>query len=698
MCRIFDKKLYREGIRYLKGFGIISTVFLTVFPLFMLVSEVFDSIGVNEISKEYVNAWTLNPVLVLLFCVIAPLMAIMLFNFTTNRAASDFYFSVPKTRKALYFSFTFAILTWIFIILAFSIGLPMILSLILNKYLAYNIGASLLFVAQLVVSCIYIIAACLIAVSVTGTVFSNIAVALLLIFVPRLFILVIVNGGMAGLYYADANETLPLLSYSINIPVGFVLNFFFGFGRGGFLPEGAAPIIYTAVVGIIYLIIGMVLFEKRDSGAAGKAATTDKLRAIFRIILGAAVGIAASSIFFSTWGSRYNSNIALDDFSTWFAIVALLTVAFAIYCCYDLIMTKSLRKMVKAMPAFLIALAIDIVAVFGMYGVLHIVESYTPAPEDIKGVYLKYNNYDSEYFGKVTSDLKISDPVINEIVSASLKENVETVKALENGGAEFYDKYEDYNEWQLYIDSGSGKHYRRLQITSSDSAIIVERLSKNDEFKKAFTHLPDLEKSKGSVYVDSNIDLTEEQRDMLYKTFSEEVKSGDVPFETYYKNLTEGVNGSVFGMYCEAFYGTDSYTINLYVTRDYKKTVDLYLSFIDEQNEKEGKKLVEVLNSENAINVEMYFDNVFSEYRGFVYSDKNLEKLAKILSGAKTKNITSNDKTILLTYWRHTEKDYVYDPKEEEVYQARFALSDNDIKALEELTHLAEDENYEFYD
>ena len=695
MCRIFDKKLYLEGIRYLKGFGIITTILLTVFPLFMLVSEVFDSIGTNEIAREYVSAWSLNPVLVLLFCAVAPLMTIILFNFTTGRAASDFYFSVPKTRKSLYFSFFLSIITWIGIILAFSVGVPMVLSLILNKFLAFNVGSSLVFVLQLLVSCVYVIAACLIAISVTGTVFSNIVVALLLIFVPRLFILVIVNSGMNGLYYADAIETLPLLSYHINLPVGFVINAFF---MGSFdLVEGAAPIIYTTVVGIVYLIIGMVLFDRRDSGASGKAAATDKLRAIFRIILGASVGIAASSIFFSTWGSRWNNNVALDDFSTWFAIIAVLTVAFAVYCCYDLIMTKSLRKMVKAMPAFLIALAIDIVAVLGMYGVLYTVESYTPAPEDINGVYLVHDDYDSAYFGEVTSDLKINDPVINKIVSTALKENVETVKSLKNGGAEFFEKYSEHDELRLYIESRSGKHYRILQISQSDYAMIVEQLSKNDDYKKAFTHLPDLKKNKGSVYVDSELKLTEEQRDMLYETFSNEVKSGEVPFETYYNNITGGVNGAVFGMYCDAFYGSDSYTINLHVTRDYKKTVDLYLSFVDMQNEKEGKKLVEVLNSVNAINVEIYFDNAFDGDKNFVYSDENLEKLAKILKGAKTKDITSKDKTILLTYWRHNEKDYVYDPKEDEVYQARFSLSDSDIKALEELTEPVEELGYHYY-
>lgn len=695
MCKIFDKKLYLEGIRYLKGFGIITTVLLTVFPLFLLVSEVFDSIGTNEIAREYVSAWSLNPVLVLLFCAVAPLMTIILFNFTTSRAASDFYFSVPKTRKSLYFSFFLSIITWILIILAFSVGVPMILSLILNKFLVYNVVSSLVFVLQLLVTCVYVIAACLIAISVTGTVFSNIVVALLLIFVPRLFIMIIVNSGMNGLYYASPEETLPLLSYNANMAFGFVYDSFF---MGTFeLDASVTPIIYTAVVGIAYLLIGMVLFDRRDSGAAGKAAATDKLRAIFRVILGASVGIAASSIFFSTWGSRWNNNVALDDFSTWFAIIALLTVAFAVYCCYDLIMTKSLRKMVKAMPAFLMVLAIDVVAILGMYGVQYVVESYQPEPDDIKGVYLEHNDYDSDYFGKLVAGIKISDPTINEIVSATLKENVETVKSLKNGGAEFFEKYSEHDELRLYIESRSGKHYRVLQISQSDSAIIVEQLSKNDDYKKAFTHLPDLKKNKGSVYVDSELKLTEEQRDKLYETFSNEVKSGEVPFETYYNNITGGVNGAVFGMYCDAFYGSDSYTINLHVTRDYKKTVDLYLSFVDMQNEKEAKKLIEVLNSKNAINVEMQFENAFDDYRGFVYSDENLEKLAKILKGAKTKDITSKDKTILLTYWRHNEKDYVYDPKEDEVYQARFSLSDSDIMALEKLTEPVEELGYQYY-
>ncbi len=687
MKRLFDMKLYREGLRYLKSFGIISTVIFTVFSIFTAVGEIYDGYG-TEIVRQYVSAWTLNPILILLFCVIAPLMTIILFNFTTNRAASDFYFSVPQTRVTIYFSFFLAVLSWIGIILAFAIGVPLVISLLFSKILAYNFLSSGIFLAQLVVSCLYVIAACLVAISVTGTMFSNIAVALLLIFVPRLFILVIVNSGMGGLYYASATETLPLLSYGINLPVGLIFSTFIE-GTCDF-KEGIAPIIYTLVLGIAYLIIGMVLFCKRDSGAAGKAATTDKLRAIFRIILGAAIGIGASSVFFSTWGSRTNSNIALDDFSTWFAIVALLTISFAVYCCYDLVMTKSLRKMVKAMPAFLIVLAIDIGAVFGMYGVQYTVESYSPEPEDIKGVYLEYNSYDKGYFNKVSSDIKISDPVINKIISLSLKDNIDTVLQAGKTGQQYHDKYSEYDEWRVYIDSGNGKHYRNLNVSPSDSQKIIERLSENDEYKKAFTQLPDLKKNKTSVYVSSEFDLTQAQREEIYTTFCKEIKSGAVPFERYYQDIKMGTNNVVFYMNCDIFYGLNGYTIEFPVTKEYKQTANRFLSFIDEQNQKEAGKIIETLKSGYDEYVGIDLALVFDEYSEYTYNEENNKKLAEILSGAKTGGITIDDKFVILTHYRYNEKDYVYNPDEDEVYHAIFALNEKQIKSLKKLTEVVE--------
>ncbi len=684
MSRIFDLKLYREGIRYLKNFGVIATVILTAFPLFAIASEIFDSSDGVEIARRYVSAFTLNPILVLLFCVVAPLMTIMLFNFTTSRAASDFYFSVPKTRTTLYFSFFASIISWVGIILLFSVGVPMALSFVFYKFIAYNLLASLIFVVQLIISCVYIISACLIAISVTGTVFSNIAVALILIFAPRIFITVLVNCGMDGLHYASATETFSLLRFDVNLPVGFVLN---AFGGGMFsFGEGVTPIIYTSVIGIAYLLIGALLFNRRNSEAASKAAATEKLRAIFRISLGTAIGLGAAATFFTTWGARHNSNIALDDFSTWFAIIAIFAVAFAAYCCYDLLMTKNLKLMVKSMPTFLIVLAIDIAAVGAMFSIQYAVESYQPTPEEISGVYLYYSDYDNEYFGTVTSDIKIKDATVNRIISAALKDNIEHTKKGREFGADYYDYYSEHDEIRVYIESGGIKHFRNLMLPYSDSEKIVAALNQNAEFKKAFTHLPDPKKNKVSVYTDSVFNLTYEQKVQLYNTFSEEVRSGDIPFTTYYNNLMGGTENAVFGMYCDVFYGANSYTINFQISRDYKKTVNLFLSFIEKQSKADAKKLIAELKGENSDMVEIDFGNALGYDRNFIGGKENDLKLAKILQNAKTEGITAEDKTIMLKFYKYNLKDYVYTEGTDEEYIAVFALNDKQIKELEALT------------
>ena len=684
MSKIFDLKLYREGIRSLKSFGIIATVILTAFPLFTIADEIFDSSNGVEISKQYVSAYSLNPLLVVLFCIVAPLMTIMLFNFTTNRAASDFYFSVPKTRTTLYFSFFASIISWIGIILLFAVGVPMALSFVFYKFIAYNLVSSLIFVVQLIISCVYIIAACLVAISVTGTVFSNIAVALILIFAPRIFITILVNCGMDGLFYASSTETFSLLRYSVNLPVGVVLN---AFGGGMFnFGEGLTPIIYTSVIGIAYLIIGAVLFNRRNSEAASKAAATDKLRAIFRIALATAIGLGAAATFFTTWGARHNSNIALDDFSTWFAIIAILAVAFAAYCCYDLLMTKNLKLMVRAMPGFLIALVIDIVAVGAMFGIQYSVESYQPTPDEISGVYLYYSDYDNEYFGTVTSDIKIKDSTVNRIISAALKDNIEHTKKGRELGTDYYDYYSEHDEIRVYIESGGIKHFRNLMLPYSDSEKIVAALNQNAEFKKAFTHLPDPKKNKVSVYTDSVFNLTYEQKVQLYNTFSEEVRSGDIPFTTYYNNLMGGTEDAVFGMYCDVFYGTNSYTINFQISRDYKKTVNLFMSFIEKQNKKDAPKLIAELRGENSDMVEIDFGNALGYDRNFIGGKENDLKLAKILHNAKTEDITAVDKTIMLKFYKYNMKDYVYTEGDDEEYIAIFALTDKQIKELEALT------------
>ncbi len=106
MKKLFDLKVYAEGLRSLRVFGLITTVVMSLYSVISIIAMVLDSAYLTGVSENYVQYTSLtyiNPLLVLLFAVVAPLMTVMIFNFTANRAASDYYFAIPKPVDA-YFS------------------------------------------------------------------------------------------------------------------------------------------------------------------------------------------------------------------------------------------------------------------------------------------------------------------------------------------------------------------------------------------------------------------------------------------------------------------------------------------------------------------------------------------------------------------------------------------------------------------
>lgn len=680
MYKLFDSKLYREGVRCLKNFGIIATAFLTAFPLFMILSEIYDNFGTNTIEKHFVSAFSLNPVILLVFCVFAPLMAIMLFNFTTNRAASDFYFAIPKTRLTVYFSFFMSVLTWVVIMLAFGIGIPMVISLILNKFLVYNLAGSLFFIVQLFITSFYVIAACLLAISVTGTTFSNIVVSLLIIFVPRLFITAIAACGMSDLSYVEFFKTTSLLSHEVNMPVGMIINLLV-YGKVE-LSTGWGAVIYTVILGIVYLILGAVLFNRHPSESSGKAGISDKMRAIFRIALGSAIGLGAVAIAFSTFGLNLGP---IEDFGTWLSIVAVFTFAFVVYCAYELIMTKSMKSMVGSMKGFIIVLIIDIVAFGAIYGVRYSVESYKPEPEEISGIYLNYDSFGEEYFGKITSDVMLKDKVVNRIVSDSLKETIKREKDRIK-----YDSYsytENKNEWAVYIVSDGRKHYRRILVTKEDSEKIVLALEQSEALKKAFTDLPE-PKNVISVYCHSEFNITEDEALEIYKTFREEVTSGSMPFSKYYNYIQGDFEGApLFGIDCEIYYNNKEYNLYFQIHNDFEETVNKYLSIINKHNKGEATLLLKELNKGEDRRVQIAPVDIHQIDSITMYiNEKATKKLYNILKDAKISGITAEDNLIMLCQYRWElpeNEDKIY--LEPDRYIAYFALDEKQMSAYNKL-------------
>ena len=203
---LFSKGLYVEGLRKLRVLGFIALAPMIVIQIAGPITQYFNYLDWLEYSEHgevyYTDTVSFDLVTLsvpLTAALVTPIMVLMLFSVFNKRSASDFYHSLPYTRVCLYLSNMAAVFTWIIGICVISgcvgllayISFPKLFSVVFDGAFNYLLTS----VAFMLVSA----GVCALGSAMTGTLFSNIAVSLLVMFLPR-FILTVIrladdNGG-----------------------------------------------------------------------------------------------------------------------------------------------------------------------------------------------------------------------------------------------------------------------------------------------------------------------------------------------------------------------------------------------------------------------------------------------------------------------------------------------------------------------
>ncbi len=663
MKKFFDFRLYAEGLRSLKIFGIITSVVMSLYSLIytgsVIAEKIYTESHYDDVQAEFTSLTYMNPLLILLFCVVAPLMTVMIFNFTSNRAASDYYFAIPKTRGCIFLSFFGAVMTWVVFSAVISSLLPIAISLCFPRYIIVNYLASSIFFFECLVSAFFVAAAVTVAVSVTGTPISTVIVSLMIIFLPRIFLMVISNVGLSNLpIVGETISAIPMLSYKTQIPFGFVVSLFVD---GFYTKPTIGAFVYTFVMGVLYLILGYFIFQKRASEAAGKTAATNKLRAVFRTCLASGVGLLVPGIVFTT---LYENE---DAFVIWVASIAFSVLTFVVYCCYELVSTKSLKATAKAIPGFIAVVIVEIAAFLMMYGVRGAVVSYTPKPQEIDGIYLSSNNY-KDYWSAKSENILIENTEAKVIISEALAENLEYC-TIEGEPYAYYSKYYNnengsYTQWEVAIVSGGIKHNRYISIDSTNSQRLVEILETVPEYKKVYTEFPPADDKSTTVNIWDISNLSEKQTKEFYEAYLKDLKAGNIGFDEIYAAVNYGeLSGSYFQICVDTIVGTESYNFYLPVTSSCTETLAKYYEVLEKQNEISRGRALAFVEKIDDVKGEAYVDFTFYGI-GDPISTEPDEEWIEILKTCETKNFSKGDviARLYVNYYdeeTHTESVYI---------------------------------------
>ena len=494
--KIFNGKLYLEGLRQTKIAGIILgiiTIFLTVLSPISYIFDYYANSG-QERDVVQIDFMEFTPLLEVFMFVLPIVFTIILFSFLNKRKGSDFYHSLPCTRNCLFLSFSVAILTWIAgIILTtvlltwalFSVAPGVIVSWIFVPYSFFTFFSGALLVMAIM----------LLAKSLTGTTFNSLVVAGIICYFPRL---------LTHMFDEMLTEMAPVLqsgtlgifsNLAYNIPVYYSIgDFFMLYEEYGLSFIGG--IIYTMVLAGIYFGFALWIFQKRKSETAQSATLSNWLQHIFRCL----ITLPVTFIYLGLWSS-YS-----DDFFSFFVIFHL---ALIVYLGYELITTKKVKNLLKALPVFPAVIAFDVLFVVSLLLTQNVLLADTPNAAQIQSVNVSLNGdaissfYDNHYNDLLIREYYIEDETLEEMVSQGLSE---AVKAVKDG------TYDDkayisgqYYEVPVSIRKENGVVIKRNVIFTKEQLQQVEdRYEQEESYQRLQVQLPTLAELN-YVYIDGSI-------------------------------------------------------------------------------------------------------------------------------------------------------------------------------------------------
>lgn len=472
---IFSPGLYLEGIRQSRYIGLPFLCFGALLEAYNLIDALRTMSGVST--------WYSYFLAVLSFCVAAPLCVLTLFHFLNSRAASDFYHSIPRTRTALYNSFAAAAFTW-------SAGPVLIASLweALMAGICYGelaVGAARAAVIS-PLCCALVIAACLLGVTLTGTLISQITATGLILFMPRLLITLVTAK------VRDMVPTLPQFDYSVTDPVSYRVNLvldtlvnslFTTVGWNDGINISWVQIVYTLALTAVYYLIALRLFNTRKSEKASSPAIGRFVQGAIRVLIAFAVCLIACDEIIGRLASRSGYiDISMIALIYGFALLA--------YFLYEVISIRSVAGLRASAKQLLIGLAVlaalNVVYIGGTVAAINAERNYLPDRDKVDSISLVYSLHDSfrpTYSQLLTSKVVIDDPeTINEAIDTLGRCN----SSMKSDGSIPDDRY----TLAFNFSNGSVK-YRTVGFTMTEYERFNKLLNGNEEIRTATQALPE---------------------------------------------------------------------------------------------------------------------------------------------------------------------------------------------------------------
>lgn len=473
----WNKKLYVDTLKKLRWLGLVLLL------ITLLISFLYAFLGghVGALRDVYETL----PVLELYMFAGPLLLAFKGFAFLFDRSASDVFHAFPVSRRSMYVSILGAVLTWcigtVILTVLFGYGCMMTFGWTFTpvhavyQLLGYSLG------------CLLVTACTMIGISATGTRFTAFVVTGLVLFLPR-FMLVI-----ASVVLANATPLLSvpdlgiLFRHSMNFPVSVVINM--GTHVSGslwvlllgeqnpavlrFLSPGTH--VYTALLGVLYAVLGGVLFARRPSELAGNATSGPVLQHVYRCAITMPMLVAVCAL--------KPANVNFEN--TGRALLWLLIpLALLVYFLYELITTRRVRNLLRAVYILPIPVLLALGITYGAraYGVAQ--QNILPEADEIAYITPTYHRSNNTYEGLLLQEAQMTDPALLRTVADELQRLVQLAQVSDG-------PVRVGNGYTLGITLENGRTlYRNLPRSVTDDLPLEKLMQHDPAYQEAWGQFP----------------------------------------------------------------------------------------------------------------------------------------------------------------------------------------------------------------
>ena len=593
MKNIFSLKLYLQGIKRIRAIGIAAAICTIIpnalIPIMQAMSMssyefYYDGYYYNDVPKVLpVYYGEFAPFLTGMM-IFAPIMVYLMFSYLNERKKSDFYHSMPQKRACVYTSFTLSMVSWIAVITAVSV----IVNSFLWSFVPYQtLPAALPFEAFLYcfAAALLIAAYMLVAMTLTGSVVSNLLVFALLIFLPRLVTFMFAECVRASSnVFVLSGSVWKYLSFDGFLPLGAFLQFVSG--DNSYLD--VSILIYGLIVAVLLIVAAGAIYKARRSEMAGQSAPNRKLQTVYR---------TAVALPFLFWIVSVYIMDGCFDGSTFLLLFSAAVISYMIF---ELMMTKSLKAMFRSLILFWIP-AVVAVGFFGAVKAAELaVESVQPDGDDIAHVVLVDPYGIAEYGGdyvEIPYEVKLTSPGVREMISSLLRNHIKYEQRYFTDGSSYVEMsyWSDRNTYiNVKIKLENGITVTRSLCFTDDELEKLARyaVDESEEYKERLVTLPACEdvytvhfRSDVSEFNEYGIEVNDytpqKTIEMLYEEYA--ALSDEEKIKYRFVNSAQPDSGETFiydGCYMDIYYKNEngmSESIRLYLSDKYIPKTSRYV-------------------------------------------------------------------------------------------------------------------------